>query len=165
MSDSSVLSPDAPISESISPHLPIGSIVRAVCEAANGGPDLLYEVMIKVSLMVEATAPTYGLSIWAAQQWGATFPYGTLLINVLGSFAIGVVMVLLTTRLAVSDVWRLLIVTGLLGGFTTFSTFSYETYGLLVSGSWLEAGLNIVGSVGLGLIGVFLGAGLARLSP
>jgi len=107
----------------------------------------------------------YGLSIWAAQQWGATFPYGTLLINVLGSFAIGVVMVLLTTRLAVSDVWRLLIVTGLLGGFTTFSTFSYETYGLLVSGSWLEAGLNIVGSVGLGLIGVFLGAGLARLLP
>jgi len=107
----------------------------------------------------------YGLSIWAARQWGATFPYGTLLINVLGSFAIGVVMVLLTTRLTVSDIWRLLIVTGLLGGFTTFSTFSYETYGLLVSGSWLEAGLNIVGSVGLAMIGVFLGAGLARLLP
>src|SRR3954449_4350 len=47
-------------------HLPISSIVRAVCEAANGGPELLYEVMIKVSLMVEATAPTYGLSIWSA---------------------------------------------------------------------------------------------------
>ena len=107
----------------------------------------------------------YGLSIWAAQQWGAAFPYGTLLINVLGSFAIGVVMVLLTTRLAVSDMWRLLLVTGLLGGFTTFSTFSYETYGLLVSGSWFEAGMNIVGSVGLGMIGVFLGAGLARLFP
>jgi CrcB protein len=107
----------------------------------------------------------YGLSIWAARQWGATFPYGTLLINVLGSFAIGVVMVLLTTRLAVSDLWRLLIVTGLLGGFTTFSTFSYETYSLLLSGSWLEAGLNIVGSVGLAMIGVFLGAGLARLMP
>ena len=107
----------------------------------------------------------YGLSIWAARQWGAAFPYGTLLINVLGSFAIGVVMVLLTTRLAVSDMWRLLLVTGLLGGFTTFSTFSYETYGLLVSGSWFEAGLNIVGSVGLGMIGVFLGAGLARLFP
>ena len=56
----------------------------------------------------------YGLSIWAARQWGTTFPYGTLVINVLGSFAIGVVMVLLTTRLAVSDVWRRLIVTGLL---------------------------------------------------
>ena len=70
MSDSSVPSPDAPISESNSLQLPISSIVRAVCEAAKGGPDLLYEVMIKVSLMVEATAPTYGLSIWATSDSG-----------------------------------------------------------------------------------------------
>jgi transcriptional regulator with PAS, ATPase and Fis domain len=70
MSDSSVLSPDAPASESSSLKLPISSIVRAVCEAANGGPDLLYEVMIKMSLMVEATAPTYGLSIWATSDSG-----------------------------------------------------------------------------------------------
>ncbi len=70
MSDSSVLSPDAPVSELSSLRLPISSIVRAVCEAANGGPELLYEVMIKVSLMVEATAPTYGLSIWAASDSG-----------------------------------------------------------------------------------------------
>lgn len=70
MSDSSVVSPDVPVSESNSQRLPISSIVRAVCEAANGGPDLLYEVMIKVSLMVEATAPTYGLSIWATSDSG-----------------------------------------------------------------------------------------------
>ena len=70
MSDSSVLSPDGPVFESSSLRLPISSIVRAVCEAANGGPDLLYEVMIKVSLMVEATAPTYGLSIWATSDAG-----------------------------------------------------------------------------------------------
>ena len=70
MSDSSVLSPDAPASELSFPKLPISSIVRAVCEAANGGPDLLYEVMIKMSLMVEATAPTYGLSIWATSESG-----------------------------------------------------------------------------------------------
>src|SRR5919205_1279385 len=68
MSDSSVVSPDVPVSESSSQRLPISSIVRAVCEAAKGGPDLLYEVMIKVSLMVEATAPTYGLSIWATSD-------------------------------------------------------------------------------------------------
>src|SRR5215204_4132879 len=70
MSDSSVQRPDAPASESSSLQLPISSIVRAVCEAANGGPDLLYEVMIKMSLMVEATAPTYGLSIWATSDSG-----------------------------------------------------------------------------------------------
>src|ERR1041384_7114763 len=58
--------PDSPDSA----QLPISSIVRAVCEAASGGPDQLYEVMIKMSLMVEATAPTYGLSIWATPESG-----------------------------------------------------------------------------------------------
>ncbi|HSD45922.1 MAG TPA: sigma-54 factor interaction domain-containing protein, partial [Pyrinomonadaceae bacterium] len=58
--------PDSPDSA----QLPLSSILRAVCDAANGGPDLLYEVMIKMSLMVEATAPTYGLSIWATSEAG-----------------------------------------------------------------------------------------------
>ena len=107
----------------------------------------------------------YALSLWAAQQWGAAFPYGTLLINVLGSFLIGVVMILATTRAAIGIPWRLLIVTGLLGGFTTFSTFSFETYQLFVEGDWLAAGLNILASVGLSMIGVFLGASLARILP
>jgi DNA-binding NtrC family response regulator len=67
MSDSLELVSGGPTSSAQnSEGLPISSIVRAVCEAANGGPELLYEVMIKMSLMVEATAPTYGLSIWAA---------------------------------------------------------------------------------------------------
>src|SRR6266850_1063939 len=66
MSDSLEVHSAAEIPISSSLQLPISSIVRAVCEAANGGPDLLYEVMIKMSLMMEATAPTYGLSIWAA---------------------------------------------------------------------------------------------------
>jgi transcriptional regulator with PAS, ATPase and Fis domain len=70
MSDSAVKSPDALASESSSSQLPISSIVRAVCQAASGGPDVLYEVMIKMSLMVEATAPTYGLSIWATSDSG-----------------------------------------------------------------------------------------------
>ncbi|HKR14860.1 MAG TPA: sigma 54-interacting transcriptional regulator [Pyrinomonadaceae bacterium] len=69
MSDPSVLAPGA-TSDSNSFQLPISAIVRAVCEAASGGPDLLYEVMIKMSLMVEATAPTYGLSIWATSSAG-----------------------------------------------------------------------------------------------
>src|SRR5690349_14506249 len=59
--------PDSPDSAQL---LPLSAMVRAVCEAANGGPDRLYEVMIKMSLMVEATAPTYGLSIWATSDAG-----------------------------------------------------------------------------------------------
>jgi fluoride exporter len=120
--------------------------------------------MLMIALGAAAGANLrYALSLWAARQWGAAFPYGTMLINVSGSFAIGFVMVLLITRFASGDFWRPLLVTGLLGGFTTFSTFSYETAMLLTSGSWLAAGLNVLGSVGLGLIGVFLGAGLGRL--
>lgn len=70
MSDSAAKSTDAPVFEPGSSQLPISSIVRAVCQAAGGGPDLLYEVMIKMSLMVEVTAPTYGLSIWATSDSG-----------------------------------------------------------------------------------------------
>ena len=107
----------------------------------------------------------YSLSIWAAQRWGASFPYGTLIVNVIGSFAIGVVLVLATTRLNLSDPARLLIVTGLLGGFTTFSSLSFETYTLVTSGSWMAAGLYVLSSFGLGIASVFLGAGIARLLP
>jgi DNA-binding NtrC family response regulator len=67
MSDSR-LAKDVQVSDCSLVKLPISSIVRAVCQAATGGPELLYEVMLKMSLMVEATAPTYGLSIWSASS-------------------------------------------------------------------------------------------------
>jgi CrcB protein len=104
----------------------------------------------------------YGLSLWAAQRWGAAFPYGTLLINVSGSFLIGLLLVLATSRITLSEPARLLLVTGLLGGFTTFSSFSYETFSLMLSGNLREAALYMLGSVALGLLGVVLGAGLPR---
>lgn len=107
----------------------------------------------------------YELSVWVAQRWGVTFPYGTLLINVLGSFGIGLFLALTVTRLPALAAWRPLIVTGLLGGFTTFSTFSYETYELIVAGSWLAAALNLLLSVILGLVAVVLGVALARAVP
>lgn len=123
---------------------------------------MLTILMIAVGAAVGANL-RYALSSWAVQQWGASFPYGTMIINVGGSFAIGLAMALLTGRAIVGELWRPLLVTGLLGGFTTFSTFSYETYGLLTSGSWLAAALNVLGSVGLGLLGVMLGIALVRL--
>jgi fluoride exporter len=125
---------------------------------------MLNILAITIGAAIGANA-RYGLSIWAAQRWGSAFPYGTLLINVLGSFLIGLILVLATTRLPISEPLRLLLVTGLLGGFTTFSSFSFEVYMLITSGSWGAAGLYLVGSVGLGLVGVILGAGLARALP
>ena len=119
-------------------------------------------VMIALGAAVGANL-RYLVSLWAAEWWGTAFPYGTMLINVAGSLAIGVAMAILTTRIGLSPLWRPLIVTGLLGGFTTFSTFSYETYGQILIGNWIAAGLNIALSVGLGLVGVFLGVAIVRM--
>ncbi len=105
----------------------------------------------------------YLVSLWALRHWGAAFPYGTLIVNVLGSFLIGFIMVLGTTRLALSETWRLLLVTGLLGGFTTFSSFSYEAYQLYVAGNLWSACLYLAGSVAFGLLALLLGVGVARM--
>jgi len=107
----------------------------------------------------------YGVALWAAARLGPGFPYGTLIVNVLGSVAIGTLMALFTGRAQVSDTVRLLLVTGLLGGFTTFSSFSYEAYQLAAGGRWAAAALYVVASVGLGLAGLLLGVGLVRLLP
>lgn len=105
------------------------------------------------------------LAGWVAGRYGGAFPYGTLLINVLGSLLIGVVLGLAAERVSLAEPLRLLLVTGLLGGFTTFSTFSYETYSLIVGGNWPAAALYAALSVGLGLAAVILGVTIIRMLP
>lgn len=106
------------------------------------------------------------LRFWVASgvaAWlGRDFPYGTLLINVSGSLAIGVVYVLLLERFDVNLVWRAFLMTGLLGAFTTFSTFSLETLILIESGEHLKALLNVLLSVVLCLAAASLGILLGR---
>lgn len=95
-------------------------------------------------------------------RFGSRFPLGTMAINVTGSFLIGLISTLLTERLPPSDMWRPLLVIGFLGGYTTFSSFEWETYSVIRGGGlWLGL-LNIVGSVSLGYIAVWMGAALAR---
>ena len=105
----------------------------------------------------------YVLQTWSAGRWGPDFPYGTLIINISGSFILGFFITLATQRLAVSPEWRAFVAVGLLGGFTTFSSFSVETLGLLQAGSWHSAALYLVGNVGLGLLGAYLGVIAARI--
>ncbi len=105
----------------------------------------------------------YLLQVWAANWWGANFPYGTMLANVSGSFIIAFFMTLATGRLAISPELRLFAAVGFLGGFTTFSSFSLETFRLFEQSGWWAAGLNFLGNTIFGLIGVLLGILLAQL--
>ncbi len=94
-------------------------------------------------------------------RFGGVFPLGTLIINVSGSFLIGLLMTLLTERGQPHPYWRLLLVVGFLGGYTTFSSFEYESYrAVRDGGQWLGL-LNVVASVGLGYLAVWTGAVVA----
>jgi CrcB protein len=107
----------------------------------------------------------YYLSVWAALQLSPDFPYGTLLVNLAGSVLLGAFMALvISEHWAISPQVRLLVATGFCGSLTTFSTYSYETVLLLQNGRYLAAVGYSLGSLLLGLLGVLLGIGLARLA-
>jgi len=89
------------------------------------------------------------------------FPLGTMVVNITGSFLIGILMILLSQRL-VHPNWRLLLVVGFLGGYTTFSTFEYETYLAIQGGAYWVCLVNVLGSVMFGFAGVWLGAALGQ---
>lgn len=113
----------------------------------------------------------YYVSLWALERFGAGFPAGTLIVNLVGSLLLGFLLTL-TARQEQSIVGslmspplRLLLTTGLCGSLTTFSTFGYETVVLIGRGDYTAGVLNIAGSVLAGLLAVLLGIGLARLVP
>jgi CrcB protein len=95
-------------------------------------------------------------------RYGSRFPWGTLAVNVSGSFLIGLIMTLLTEKAVVSPNWRLALVVGFLGGYTTFSSFEWETYAAVRAGGFWIGALNVMGSVILGYAAVWLGSALAR---
>jgi len=105
----------------------------------------------------------YWCSGVAARLFGETFPWGTLFVNVAGSFIIGFFATLTGPdgRIFAGSTMRQFVMLGILGGFTTFSSFSLQTLNLAGDGEWLQAGGNIVGSVVLCLIAVWLGHLLA----
>ena len=104
----------------------------------------------------------YGIAVWIGQRWGRSFPLGTFAINVSGSFLIGLLMTLMAERFTENPQWRLLLVVGFLGAYTTFSTFEYETGALLKDGEWFFAGLNVVLSVIVGFVALKLGEVMAK---
>ncbi len=109
------------------------------------------------------TGARYLIGGLAARWLGPGFPYGTLFINVLGSFLIGFIQQVGLTTLAIPETTRLVLTIGVMGGLTTYSSFSYETIRLIENGSWLGAAANIVLTTGLCLVVCVLGLGLGRV--
>jgi CrcB protein len=104
----------------------------------------------------------YLISKWVEMKWENVFPSGTLVVNTLGSFLLGFLMVIFIEKTANYTNLKIILTTGFLGAFTTFSTFSFETMMLLEDQSFLIAGLNIIANFFLGLLAVMLGIFIAR---
>ncbi|MEF2072783.1 fluoride efflux transporter CrcB [Consotaella aegiceratis] len=103
------------------------------------------------------------VSLASLRALGPNFPYGTIAVNVLGSFAMGVLIELMARRFDASTELRLFLTTGMLGGFTTFSTFSLDAVTLIERGDAGLATIYLAGSIGLGLAALVAGLGLVRL--
>ncbi len=104
----------------------------------------------------------YALSTFVLRASGTLFPLGTFAVNLLGCLVFGVIAGTAEQRVALTPASRAFLLVGVLGGFTTFSSYAFESFALLRDGQFLPAAVNIVGQVVAGLAGVWLGVALAR---
>ncbi len=122
--------------------------------------------MLQIVLIAAGGATGALLRFWMSSGiyalLGRGFPYGTLAVNVSGSFAMGLLYVFMLERMEVSAEWRAALMIGLLGAFTTFSTFSIETMNLIEAGEIGKAGLNMALSISLCVVGCWLGMVVGR---
>jgi len=105
----------------------------------------------------------YLLSRLAARELGPIFPYGTLFINIVGSFIVGFFIIWTTERVLLDPHWRLLVVIGFCGSFTTFSSYAFETMAFFEQGQWGLMAVNILSNNLLCLAGALAGMALARV--
>lgn len=162
------------INEPLSYTIPIGDGVRLAQNRAEPPPWLMTPLpftpekivtmeflWIGIGGFLGANARYY-LGQEVGQRMGVYFPYGTMIVNITGAFLIGAILTLLTDKIIADPLWRQLIVIGFLGGFTTFSSYTYESLGLLQDGRWSSAVFYMLGSNMLGLVACLAGVVLAR---
>jgi len=104
----------------------------------------------------------YAMGRLVADRLGSGYPWGTFLVNLTGSVLIGVLLTILLDRAVADPFWRLVLVIGFLGGYTTFSSYTFEAVALARDGEWATAGLYVLGSNVLGLAACGAGIALAR---
>jgi len=119
-------------------------------------------IMVSLGAIVGANL-RYILGRYAAKVLGPVFPYGTLIINIVGSFIVGWFMIWTTERVLVDPRWRLLIVVGFCGGFTTFSSYAFESMAYFQQGQWTLMTTNILANNVLCLVAAVAGMALARV--
>ena len=119
-------------------------------------------LVISIGAILGANARWF-ISRFAARLLGPVFPYGTLFINVTGSFIVGFFMIWATERVLLDPRWRLLIVVGFCGAFTTFSSYAFETMAYFEQGQWLLMFSNFFSNNLLCLGGALAGMALARV--
>lgn len=138
------------------------SLTRCRSEAAGEGSNDLKLLMVCIGGAAGSGA-RYLISLWIAGRYGTLFPLATLMVNVGGSFLLALLMQLSFATDLVSPELRLALTTGLLGGFTTYSTFNYETSVLIQEGALLMASMNVVATLLGCLIAGWLGFQAGRL--
>jgi CrcB protein len=138
--------------------LPNHKAILDICTALRTGMDYLW---VGLGGMIGANA-RFILGRAIADRAGSSFPYGTITINITGSLLIGIIMTLLTERLVADPAWRLVLVVGFLGGYTTFSSYTFEAIRLFQQGQAVRGLTYIFGSNILGLLACYVGIVIAR---
>ena len=105
----------------------------------------------------------YWVGDWVAQRVGASFPFGTLLVNLSGTLLLGIFLTLATERFLIDPRWRVLVAIGFCGSYTTFSSYTYESVNLILTGQTTLGLLNLFGSALLGGMVMFAGIYIGRL--
>lgn len=123
---------------------------------------MLNFLAISLGAIVGANA-RYLISRYAAHWFGPVFPYGTLIVNVSGSFVVGLFLIWTTERVLIDPRWQFLVVIGFCGGLTTFSSFAFETMAYFEQGQWLLLTTNIFANNLLSLAAALAGMAVARV--
>ena len=125
---------------------------------------MLKYLMVGIGGFLGAIA-RFWIGSYIGVRMGDRFPYGTFVINISGSFLIGLILTVLTEKAHLSPHWRYLVPVGFIGAYTTFSTFEYETLVRIQDGQLLTGSLNVVLSVLLGFVAVWIGTMAGRVIP